>query len=138
MREAPARLDAANIALLPGRLSFNALLFRNNAAQNRAVLADQQRPQSWMLPAAQDVESFFLRHGARRVHWMPELYVRSADQIAHPLRPEPLVPAGPTHLAVLGPAGGFGSAGCAAWLVTGCPCLGRTGRALSPAVHGGG
>jgi len=87
LREAPARLDAANIAVLPGRLSFNALLFRNNAAQNRAVLADQQRPQSWMVPAAQDVESFFLRHGARRVHWMPELYVRSADQIAHPLQP---------------------------------------------------
>ncbi|MFM7267320.1 MAG: FAD-dependent oxidoreductase [Cyanobium sp.] len=87
LREAPARLDAANIAVLPGRLSFNGLLFRNNAAQNRAVLADQQRPQNWMLPAAQDVESFFLRHGARRVHWMPELYVRSADQIAHPLRP---------------------------------------------------
>jgi len=85
LRRAPARLDQANIAILPGRLSFNALLFRNTADQNREVIARQGRPLAWMVPAAADVESFFLRHGARRVHWMPELYIRSADQIAHPL-----------------------------------------------------
>ena len=84
LRRAPARMDAANVAILPDRLSFNALLFRNSAAQNREVIARHGRPLGWMVPAAADVESFFLRHGARRVHWMPELYIRSADQIAHP------------------------------------------------------
>jgi hypothetical protein len=84
LRHAPARMDAANVAILPDRLSFNALLFRNSADQNREVIARHGRPLDWMVPAAADVESFFLRHGARRVHWMPELYIRSADQIAHP------------------------------------------------------
>jgi len=84
LRHAPVRIDAANIAILPDRLSFNALLFRNSADQNRKVIARRGRPLGWMVPAAADVESFFLRHGARRVHWMPELYIRSADQIAHP------------------------------------------------------
>lgn len=87
LAEAPSRLDPANIAILPDRLSINGLLFRNSAARNRAVLAQGSQPQSWMVPAAADVESFFRRHGARRVHWLPELYVRSADQIAHPIRP---------------------------------------------------
>lgn len=87
LRQAGARLDAANIAILPDRLSFNALLFRNNASQNRLLLAHRGRPLSWMLPAAADVESFFLRHGASSVDWMPELYIRSAEQIAHPLQP---------------------------------------------------
>ena len=86
LQQAPARLDAANVAILPDRLSFNALLFRNTAAQNRELLARQGRPLAWMVPVAADVESFFLRHGARRVHWMPELYIRSADQIAQPLQ----------------------------------------------------
>lgn len=85
--EAPALLDEANIAVLPGRLSFNALLFRNTAARNRALLNHRSRPLDWMMPVAAHVESFFLRHGARRVRWMPELYIRSADQIAHPVRP---------------------------------------------------
>ena len=84
LRHAPARMDAANVAILPDRLSFNALLFRNSADQNREVIARHGRPLGWMVPAAAHVESFFLRHGARRVRWMPELYVRSADQIAHP------------------------------------------------------
>lgn len=87
LRHAAARLDAANIAVLPDRLSFNALLFRNTAERNRAVLSHGSRPLNWMLPVAADVESFFRRHGARRLHWMPELYVRSADQLAHPVRP---------------------------------------------------
>ena len=39
-----------------------------------------------MGPIARQVETFFRRYGARRVHWAPELYVRSADQIAHPVR----------------------------------------------------
>ena len=64
--------------------SSDLLLFRNSADQNREVIARHGRPLAWMVPAAADVESFFLRHGARRVHWMPELYIRSADQIAHP------------------------------------------------------
>ena len=85
LRQAPARLDAANVAILPDRLSFNALIFRNSAAQNREVIARHGKPLDWMVPAAADVESFFLRHGARRVTWMPELYIRSADQIAHPI-----------------------------------------------------
>jgi hypothetical protein len=81
----PERLDQANIALLPGRLSFNALLLRNDAAQNRLVLAGQNRPLPWMVPYAEKVNAFFLRHGARHVEWMPELYVRTADQLAHPV-----------------------------------------------------
>ncbi|NDC16146.1 MAG: FAD-dependent oxidoreductase, partial [Synechococcaceae bacterium WB9_2_170] len=39
-----ALLDRANIAILSDRLSFNALLFRNTAAQNRQVLAAGVRP----------------------------------------------------------------------------------------------
>jgi hypothetical protein len=84
-RLSPVRLDQANIALLPGRLSFNALLLRNNAEQNQRVLAGQNRPLPWMLPYANKVTAFFKRHGAQRVVWMPELYVRSADQLAHPV-----------------------------------------------------
>lgn len=83
--EAPARLDKANIAVLPGRLSFNALLFRNSAEQNRQVLAAQGRPSIWMLTYAQPIRRFFLRNGASAVRWMPELYIRSADQIADPV-----------------------------------------------------
>ena len=84
-RQSRVRLDQANIALLPGRLSFNALLLRNNAEQNRLVLANQNRPLPWMRPYADKVTAFFKRHGAKRVEWMPELYVRSADQLAHPV-----------------------------------------------------
>lgn len=84
-RLSPVRLDQANIALLPGRLSFNALLLRNNAEQNQRVLAGQNRPLPWMRPYANKVTAFFKRHGAQRVVWMPELYVRSADQLAHPV-----------------------------------------------------
>jgi hypothetical protein len=80
-------LDRANVALLPGRLSFNALLFRNSARQNRLVLAAHNQPLPWMAAPARDLEHFLLSHGARRVRWAPELYVRSADQIAQPLEP---------------------------------------------------
>ena len=80
-----ALLDRANIAILRDRLSFNALLFANTAAQNRQVLAAGARPLPAMVPVAHAVTHFFLSHGAKRVIWMPELYVRSADQIAHPL-----------------------------------------------------
>lgn len=80
-----ALLDRANIAILRDRLSFNALLFANTAGQNRQVLAAGSRPLASMVPVAHAVTHFFLRHGAKRVMWMPELYVRSADQIAHPL-----------------------------------------------------
>ena len=79
-----ALLDRANIAVLPDRLSFNALLFRNTAEQNRRVLAGGSRPLPVMRPVAAAISRFLLRHGARQVIWMPELYVRSADQIAHP------------------------------------------------------
>jgi hypothetical protein len=84
-RQTPVRLDQANIALIPGSLSFNALLLRNNAVQNRQVLAGQNRPLPWMYPYADKVTAFFMRHGAKRVEWMPELYVRSADQLANPV-----------------------------------------------------
>ncbi|WP_094555395.1 FAD-dependent oxidoreductase [Synechococcus sp. 1G10] len=77
-------LDQANIALLPGRLSFNALLFPNDAVQNRQVLAGGNRPLPWMRPPATAVTRFFRSLGATKVVWMPELYVRSADQIALP------------------------------------------------------
>jgi hypothetical protein len=85
LRRGSARLDAANIAVLPGRLSINALLLRNDAAQNRAVLAAGNRPLTWMRPIAAEVERFFRSSGARTVRWMPELYVRSSEQIAHPV-----------------------------------------------------
>jgi len=88
LRYSRALLDKANIAVLPGRrLSVNALLFRNDASLNRRVLAEGNRPQPWMRPVAERIETFFLRYGAKRVIWMPELYVRNADQIAHPLAP---------------------------------------------------
>lgn len=87
LTRSPARLDVANIAVLRDRVSVNALLFRNDARQNRAVLAADNRPLPWMQPVADAVTLFFRRHGARKVTWMPELYVRSVDQIAHPLDP---------------------------------------------------
>lgn len=87
LQQGEGRLDAANIAILPDRLSFNALLFRNNAERNRQLLARRGRPLAAMEPVAMAVERFFLRHGARHVHWMPEIYIRSADQIAHPWEP---------------------------------------------------
>jgi hypothetical protein len=82
-----SRLDPANIAILADRLSFNALLFRNDEEQNRAVIAGGRRPLPWMEPVTEDVTRFFLDHGATAVSWSPELYVRSADQIADPLEP---------------------------------------------------
>ena len=87
LRRSPVRLDLANIALLPGRLSFNALLLRNDAAQNRRILAGGSRPLPWMRPYAAAVTRFFKGLGAHEVHWMPELYVRSADQLRDPLEP---------------------------------------------------
>lgn len=80
----PIRLDLANIAVVQDRLSVNALLLRNNAAQNRRVLAGAGRPLPWMLPYRKAVTTFFLRHGATAVHWSPRLYVRVADQIRSP------------------------------------------------------
>ena len=85
LKLARVRLDQANVAVLPGRLSINALLFRNDAATNRLVLARGNRPLPWMRPYAASVSHFFRNLGARRVVWMPELYVRSADQLAHPV-----------------------------------------------------
>jgi len=84
LKESPARLDAANIAVLGSRLSFNSLLFRNNAEQNRQVIAKHSSPLPWMWQVAKDVTHFFISNGAKRVTWMPELYIRSADQIAKP------------------------------------------------------
>lgn len=81
---APSRLDLANIARLPDRLSLNALLLRNNAEQNRRVLAAGGRPLPWMHPYRDAVSRFFLRHGATEVLWSPRLYVRVADQIRWP------------------------------------------------------
>lgn len=84
LRTAPIRLDLANIARLPDRLSFNALLLRNDAEQNRRVLAGGGRPLAWMTPYRDAVSAFFLRHGATEVSWSPRLYVRVADQIRWP------------------------------------------------------
>ena len=84
LKESPARLDAANIAVLDRRLSFNSLLFRNNIEQNRQVIAKHGSPLPWMRQVAKDVTHFFISNGAKRVIWMPELYIRSADQIAKP------------------------------------------------------
>lgn len=80
----PMRLDLANIAQLQDRLSLNALLLRNNAEQNRRVLAGGGRPLPWMTPYRQAVTAFFRRHGATEVLWSPRLYVRVADQIRDP------------------------------------------------------
>jgi hypothetical protein len=84
--KSPALLDKANIAILGDRLSLNALLFRNTEELNRKVLAGGSHPLPAMVPVAQAVTRFFLSHGAKRVIWMPELYVRSADQIAKPIQ----------------------------------------------------
>ncbi len=85
LRRSPVRLDLANIALLPDRLSVNALLLRNDAAQNRRILANGDRPLPWMYAYAEAVTRFFRENGAREVHWAPELYVRSADQLRDPV-----------------------------------------------------
>ena len=87
LEQSPVLFDVANIAVLGDRVSVNALLFRNDAAQNRAVLATGNRPLPWMHPVAEKVSLFFRRQGVRRVLWSPELYVRSVEQIAHPLDP---------------------------------------------------
>lgn len=81
------RFDRANVAILPGRLSVNALLLANDPARNRQLLAHHGAPPPGSAAVAARVTRFFRRHGARRVHWMPELYIRSTDQIAHPLEP---------------------------------------------------
>lgn len=87
LQQSAVLLDLANIAVLRDRLSVNALLFRNDSRQNRAVLASGNRPLPWMRPVADAVTLFFRRQGVRQVIWISELYVRSADQIAHPLDP---------------------------------------------------
>jgi hypothetical protein len=84
LQDSPAKLDIANIAIIGKYLSFNSVLFRNDAEQNRQVIVHQGRPLAWMRPMAKDVNKFFVNNGAKRVVWMPELYIRSADQIAHP------------------------------------------------------
>ncbi|MEB3331469.1 MAG: FAD-dependent oxidoreductase [Synechococcaceae cyanobacterium] len=80
------RFDKANVAILPGRLSLNALLLANDPGRNRQLLAHQGSPPPGSAELAARLTHFFRRHGARRVRWMPELYIRSADQIAHPLQ----------------------------------------------------
>ena len=87
LRASPMRLDLANIAVLEDRLSLNALLLRNDAAQNRRVLAGGGRPLPWMEPYRAAITAFFRRHGATAVEWSPRLYVRSADQILDPIEP---------------------------------------------------
>jgi hypothetical protein len=87
LKAAPMRLDLANIAVLGDRLSLNALLLRNDADQNRQVLAGGGRPLPWMEPYRAAITAFFRRHGATAVAWSPRLYVRSADQILDSIEP---------------------------------------------------
>jgi len=80
-----ALLDRANIAILDDRLSFNAILFYVNSEQARYLSENGSHPQSDMQDFAEKVKRFFLDLGANRVEIMDELYIRSTDQIAHPV-----------------------------------------------------
>ncbi|MEO0374369.1 MAG: FAD-dependent oxidoreductase, partial [Cyanobacteria bacterium P01_A01_bin.17] len=77
--------DRANIAVLPDRLSFNALLFYANAEQARQLSTSGAKPTVEMLEVATQIKALFERLGMTRVEVMDELYVRNAGQIANPL-----------------------------------------------------
>ncbi len=77
--------DRANIAVLPNRLSFNALLFYSDATTAQQLSASGAKPTSDMLSVANEVKTLFERIGVPRVEVMDELYIRSAGQIAHPI-----------------------------------------------------
>ncbi|MGB3297026.1 MAG: FAD-dependent oxidoreductase [Phormidesmis sp.] len=77
--------DRANIAVLPDRLSFNALLFYADAQTAQQLSASGAKPTAEMRAVANEVKVLFEKIGVPRVEVMDELYIRSAGQIAHPI-----------------------------------------------------
>ncbi len=77
--------DRANIAVLPDRLSFNALLFYSDATTAQQLSASGAKPTPEMRAVANEVKVLFEKIGVPRVEVMNELYIRSAGQIAHPI-----------------------------------------------------
>lgn len=77
--------DRANIAVLPDRLSFNALLFYADATTAQQLSASGAKPTPEMRAVANEVKVLFEKIGVPRVEVMDELYIRSAGQIAHPI-----------------------------------------------------
>ncbi len=77
--------DRANIAVLPDRLSFNALLFYADAETAQQLSAAGAKPTPEMRAVANEVKVLFEKIGVPRVEVMDELYIRSAGQIAHPI-----------------------------------------------------
>lgn len=77
--------DRANIAILPDRLSFNALLFYANSETAQQLSTTGAQPTREMRSTAEAVADLFKRMGVERVEIMEELYIRNTGQIAHPI-----------------------------------------------------
>lgn len=77
--------DRANIAILPDRLSFNALLFYADAETAKRLSRSGAKPTAEMRAIANQVKTLFERIGVPRVEVMDELYIRNAGQIANPV-----------------------------------------------------
>ncbi|MEL6354396.1 MAG: FAD-dependent oxidoreductase [Cyanobacteria bacterium J06627_28] len=77
--------DRANIAVLPDRLSFNALLFHADAATAQRLSREGARPTPEMRNIATNIAELFANYGATHVEIMDELYIRNTGQIANPV-----------------------------------------------------
>ncbi|MEO0768799.1 MAG: FAD-dependent oxidoreductase, partial [Cyanobacteria bacterium J06649_4] len=77
--------DRANIAVLPDRLSFNALLFYADSTTAQQLSRNGAVPTQQMQSIAREVKTLMERIGVPRVEIMPELYIRNAGQIANPI-----------------------------------------------------
>ncbi|MEO1620241.1 MAG: FAD-dependent oxidoreductase [Cyanobacteria bacterium J06632_3] len=77
--------DRANIAILPDRLSFNALLFYADSTTAQQLSRNGAEPTEQMQAIAREVKTLMERIGVPRVEIMPELYIRNAGQIANPI-----------------------------------------------------
>lgn len=77
--------DRANIAVLPDRLSLNALLFYADAATAQTLSREGSTPTAEMYSTATAIADLFENFGATRVEIMDELYIRNTGQIANPV-----------------------------------------------------
>lgn len=77
--------DRANIAVLPDRLSLNALLFYADAATAQTLSREGARPTPEMNSVAVAIADLFKDFGAAHIEIMNELYIRNTGQIANPI-----------------------------------------------------
>lgn len=77
--------DRANIAILPDRLSLNALLFYTDAQTALQLSTSGAKPTADMLAVANEIKTLFEKMGVSRVEIMDELYIRNAGQLANPV-----------------------------------------------------